>query len=229
MNCREYDTQIGDYVDGTLDEGTRTSFDAHLSTCAQCRAVVADLEVIRTTSLALEGQVPPPHVWRKLSAALEAEPRRVPAVWGLPAGRWWQTLAAAATTITLVVSLSWLGGRLVPVAAEPPPSIDAEYHVAERHLTGAIEGLEAVAAEDRAELDMETRDVLQANLDVLDGAIGESRAALQTEPENDVAQESLFEALRNKIALLQDIVALINEMRKGNQEGAARIVSGLNP
>ena len=75
---------------------------------------------------------------------------------------------------------------------------------------------------------METADVLQANLTVLDGAIGESRDALQKEPENDVAQESLFEALRNKIALLQDIIALINEMRKGNQEGAARIVSGLN-
>ena len=48
------------------------------------------------------------------------------------------------------------------------------------------------------------------------------------EPENDVAQQSLFEALRNKVALLQDTIALINEMRKGNQEGAARIVSGLN-
>ena len=51
---------------------------------------------------------------------------------------------------------------------------------------------------------------------------------MQKEPENDVAQQSLFEALRSKIALLQDTIALINEMRKGNQEGAARIVSGLN-
>ena len=44
---------------------------------------------------------------------------------------------------------------------------------------------------------------------------------------NELAQESLFEALRSKLALLQDMVALINEMRKGNQEGAARIVSEL--
>ena len=51
---------------------------------------------------------------------------------------------------------------------------------------------------------METADVLKANLTVLDGAIGESREALQKEPENDVAQESLFDALRNKVALLQD-------------------------
>ena len=62
---------------------------------------------------------------------------------------------------------------------------------------------------------------------VIDDALGESRAVLQTQPSNELAQESLFEALRSKLALLQDMVALINEMRKGNQEGAARIVSEL--
>jgi hypothetical protein len=239
MNCREYDTRIGDYVDGTLDERARAALEAHLSTCAQCRAVVADLEVIRTASLALESQVPPPQVWTKLSAAIEAEPQRFPAGWGLPGGRWWHTVPAAAM-LTLVVGLSWIGGRLVPVAEQgrlasvspapvaEPASIAAEYHLAEEHFTTAIEGLERIAAEDRGQLDMETRDVFQANMTVLDGAIVESRAALKTEPENDVAQESLFEALRSKVALLQDIIALINEMRKGNQEGAARIVSGLN-
>ena len=108
-----------------------------------------------------------------------------------------------------------------------PVSILAEYQLAERDLSNTIDGLERIAT-DRTSLDMETADVLKANLTVLDGAIGESREALKKEPENDVAQESLFEALRNKVALLQDTIALINEMRKGNQEGAARIVSGLN-
>ena len=75
---------------------------------------------------------------------------------------------------------------------------------------------------------MDTADVLKANLTVIDGAITESRAALQTEPDNPMAQESLFDALRSKLELLQDVVSLINEMRKGNPEGAARIVSGLN-
>jgi hypothetical protein len=37
----------------------------------------------------------------------------------------------------------------------------------------------------------------------------------------------LIENFKTKIALLQDTVALINEMRKGNEAGAARIVSGL--
>jgi hypothetical protein len=63
---------------------------------------------------------------------------------------------------------------------------------------------------------------------VIDSAIDQSRAALIAEPGNDVAQQSLFQALRSKVALLQNILALINEMRKGDPDAAARIVSGLN-
>ena len=42
------------------------------------------------------------------------------------------------------------------------------------------------------------------------------------------AQDSLFEAFRSKIVLLQDTISLINEVRKGNQAEAARIADGMN-
>ena len=104
----------------------------------------------------------------------------------------------------------------------------AQLDLAEAQYTTAIAGLESITKSEQTALDMDTADVLQANLTVIDGAITESRAALQTEPDNPTARESLFDALRSKLELLQDVVALINEMRKGNPEGAARIVSGLN-
>ena len=236
MSCQEYEAQIGDYVDGAMDEARRASFESHLTTCASCQAIVADFTVLRAASLSLEPQVPPPHVWRKLSAAIEAEPKPLLGFGGTP---WWRAFAPVAAMAVLVASLSWTAAQLAsvpgerlasrtPVTQSEPVSILVEYQLAERDLTNTIEGLERIAADDPAALDMETADVLKANLTVLDGAIGESREALKKEPENDVAQESLFEALRNKVALLQDTIALINEMRKGNQEGAARIVSGLN-
>jgi hypothetical protein len=235
MNCQDYEAQIGEYVDGTIDEAQRASVESHLSTCGSCRALVSDFSVIRAASLTLEAQVPPPHVWRKLSAAIEAEPKPL---LGLGGAYWWRALAPATAMVLLVVALSWTAGRLTPVASDrlariapgagsEPVSITAEYQLAEQDLTNTIQGLERIA-DDRSTLDMETADVLKANLTVLDGAIGESREALQKEPESDVAQQSLFDALRNKVALLQDTIALINEMRKGNQEGAARIVSGQN-
>jgi CHASE3 domain sensor protein len=69
--------------------------------------------------------------------------------------------------------------------------------------------------------------VFQKNLQVIDQAIGESRAALKTQPASTDVQEGLFENMRTKVALLQQTVELINEMRKGNQAEAGRIIQGL--
>ena len=68
--------------------------------------------------------------------------------------------------------------------------------------------------------------MLQKNLHVIDAAIAESRAALRTEPQSAPARDSLFDALKRKVALLQDTIALMNEMRKGNAAGAAQIIEG---
>ena len=63
---------------------------------------------------------------------------------------------------------------------------------------------------------------------MIDQAIDESRAALKAEPQSTIARDSLFQALRRKVDLLQDTIALMNEMRKGDAAGAASIVESLN-
>ena len=237
MSCQDYEIALGDYVDETLEESSRIEFESHLASCDRCRAVVADLQVIRQATLALEPEVPAPHVWTKLSAAFEAEHGSTFRGWAFSA---WQTVAASVAMVTLVASLTWIGSGLAPMkrpagqlASAPanqaePISVKAQFDLAEMQYTNAIAGLETITKSEQSALDMETADVLQANLTVIDGAITESRAALQTEPDSAAAQDSLFDALRSKLELLQDVVALINEMRKGNPEGAARIVSGIN-
>jgi len=236
MSCQDYELALGDYVDGTLDERSRIEIEAHLVSCERCRAVAVDFGAIRQAALALEPELPPAHVWTKLSAAIEAERGSTSQSWGFT----WQTLAASLATVALVAGLTWIGNGLTTISrrtgqlasASPtqtePISVEAQFDFAEMQYTTAIAGLESIAKSEQSALDMDTADVLQANLTLIDGAITESRAALQTEPDNPAAQESLFEALRSKLELLQDVVALINEMRKGNPEGAARIVSGLN-
>ena len=67
----------------------------------------------------------------------------------------------------------------------------------------------------------------QKNLTVIDQAITESREALRSQPANASAQSGLFDALRTKVALLQQTVELINDMRKGNQAEAGRRVQTL--
>jgi len=62
---------------------------------------------------------------------------------------------------------------------------------------------------------------LRQNIQTIDVAIAESRTALSKNPGSEPARASLFEALRRKVGVLQATVTLMNEMRKGNQAGAA--------
>jgi hypothetical protein len=112
-------------------------------------------------------------------------------------------------------------------SSEAAIAIEAELRAAEQHYEKAISGLEQIAKSEQGALDPRTAATLQKNLAVIDQAISESRAALRVQPTSEPAQQSLIENFKTKIALLQDTVALINEMRKGNEAGAARIVSGL--
>jgi hypothetical protein len=96
-------------------------------------------------------------------------------------------------------------------------------------LNSDIVHLQGIVNDGAEILPGETKAAFQVNDAAIEDIIGESRATLASSPADTMARDSLFEALRAKIALLQDMVALINEMRKGNQEGAARIVSGMEP
>jgi hypothetical protein len=100
--------------------------------------------------------------------------------------------------------------------------------VAEVHYTSAIARLEALTGTERAELDPAMVDVLDTGMTIIDAAIDQSRAALETEPDSEIAQESLLQALRSKVALLQDTLALVNEMRIEGPDGG-RMMSEMNP
>jgi anti-sigma factor RsiW len=109
-------------------------------------------------------------------------------------------------------------------------SVEEEFRLAEQHYQNAIAKLEQAARLDQpaansGTLDAQTAAMLQKNLQVIDQAIAESRAALRAEPQSAPARDSLFDALRRKVALLQDTIALMNEMRKGNSAGAAQILN----
>jgi anti-sigma factor RsiW len=107
-------------------------------------------------------------------------------------------------------------------------SVEMELRVAEEHYEKAIAGLEQIAKADQSSLDPQVAAVLQKNLGIIDQAIRDSRVALQSQPTSQVAQATLFEAFRRKVALLQDTITLVNEMRKGDQAGAARALQNLN-
>jgi len=245
MQCSRYREWIQELADGTLGSIRRAELERHVDECADCRAFAADLQAIRDATASLEPLAPPDGVWLQLAGRLMQEGRvSLPAARPTAPARHVALLAIAAALV-LAVGASIV--MLVPEfrsnnAAQPGnaaptvavQSVETEFRLAEQHYQNAIAGLEKAArldeasADQNAAIDPQTAAMLQKNLHVIDQAIAESRSALRSEPQSAPARDSLFDALKRKVTLLQDTIALMNEMRKGNSAGAAQIVDGVN-
>jgi len=239
MSCEDLLDAVGELVDGTLTGERRRVLESHLASCAECAALVADLREIRRAAESRPVLQPPAAAWPRIARELDLQPAaEAPRRPWIPASVWMPLAAAALLAIAfggyrLLVSPAEAPRTAVAPAAAPASadelvaSVEEQLRLAEQHYEKAISGLEQLAR-DRQVLDPQVAESLQKNLQVIDQAIGESRAALRQQPTSEQAQQSLFDAFRTKIALLQDTIALINEMRKGNQAEAARIAEGLN-
>jgi anti-sigma factor RsiW len=231
MTCHDCDQRLGEYVDGTLPPSGAAEIGAHLAECLRCAGLAADCLEIRALARMLERQLPPARVWHTL-----AEATRTPPAWrsmqAIAAA--WRPAAAAAMILAFATSLWWTGARLSAVTAPARTGAsvtflangaDHEHRTAESGYASTIARLEALTDAQRAALDPEMADVLAGGMAVIDTAIDQSRAALATAPESTVARDSLFQALRSKVELLQETLTLMSVMRNG----AARMTGGMNP
>jgi hypothetical protein len=240
MAMHPTDLEITDYVDDSQSTADRAAVDQHLEGCAACRALVADFLDLRRTAAALGAMEPPSRTWSRIAAVIssaDTEPSAIRSVIRPTTGAhrsptaW---LAAAAALVLAATGGLWtIRASRHPVETGPGTEasstqpIEAELAQAEQHYQKAITGLEKIANAEKGALDPMTAATLRKNLGVVDQAIDESRAALHTQPNSDPARESLLESFRAKVDLLQNTIALINEMRKGTDDQAARIISGL--
>jgi len=247
MNCSDLNEALVDYVDGRLAPAELRAAERHLEVCDNCSALVTDLRTIRASAFMLDRHEPAPAAWTRLQAAIAAEPQPQARLLAMPGalgrrslggGNWpvWLGAAAALILATVIGLLPLLSRNAAPEAnagtdAETEISVEsvaAEFEAAEKHYQKAIDDLQTIASKETGELDPQVAQVLQKNLTVIDHAISESRAALQSQPTSTNAQDGLFEALRTKVALLQQTVELINEMRQGNQAEAGRRIQTLS-
>ena len=243
--CGRFAALVHDRVGGTLDAAAQAALDGHLASCASCRALLADVEAMRRVAAELPDFSPRTEVWAGLSQRLAGE------LAARPRPFWTGARVALAMAATLVVAVSasvWLmrgpATAPAPQASAAPAGapaagviqsqkdlvqdVDEHLRIADENYAKAIAGLEQVVKSGEGTLDPALTATLQKNLGVIDQAISESREAIKAQPHSQLAQTSLFEALRQKVALLEDTVALINVMRKGDQAGAAKILGGLS-
>jgi anti-sigma factor RsiW len=244
MACTRYITSIQELVDGSLGPIRRAELDLHLEACADCRALLTDLERIRDASAALDEVPVPDRTWLQLAGRLRQEGRISDSVTPVTrqsrAGRTAIVALAAALIVAVGASLLLLRPATKTAAPAAPAgpgnavdqkSVEAvqnEVDHAQQQLETAIAHMEEIAKASQQTLDPKTAATLEKNRGVIDQAIAETRAAVKSDPGSVAARTALFDALRQKVTLLQDTIALINEMRKGNNAGAAQIVDGVN-
>jgi anti-sigma factor RsiW len=236
-------------IDGTLDPGMARAVEQHLAGCESCRRFAADVSAIVDAAAALEPIEPPEHIWLQLAGRWRREhaqdfgdsQTRGTARRSLTA---WHMLAAAAV-LTAAVGGAWIAWRATgsntdvllakPEATEASSNADTaplvetaqrDIEAAEQLYTRAIAGLERAAQSQKELLAPEVAAMLDKNLEVIDEAIVESRTAMRMQPQSPVARESLFEALRKKVTLLQNTISLVSEISRGNQAGASRLAGG---
>jgi anti-sigma factor RsiW len=235
------DETLSGYIDADLPAEAQHLVAQHLEDCERCRQLVADLEQLRGVASTLEWREPPASAWQGVEDRLGRErdgsgAESGSAWWLRPPARW----LAAAAAVLIVASV---GFNLARFANHRPSSqvadgrvgtdvlSEADLQRSEANYAAAIQGLERIADQHVETLDPATAVTLKTNLAVIDRAIDSSRTALKNQPDNEPAQQSLIEGFKAKVSLLQDAVALINlmnEMRKGNDAGAAKILSGAN-
>ncbi|MCA9738667.1 MAG: zf-HC2 domain-containing protein [Gemmatimonadota bacterium] len=210
---------LSEHMAGTLPPAQASAVAAHLRGCAECREVLADLELIRARASALPPLEPPRDLWPELRARLAPRapepvvplrPRRAQLRLSIP-----QALAASLAFLVTGGLGTWVAfGRSAPDgtrAAAPTPvlqsapaavpvSVDA---AAPPELSEELARLEAALAGAEDILAPETLRVVRRNLEVIDRAIAESQAALADDPSDDYLRSHLEGTYRRKVRYLE--------------------------
>lgn len=243
MGCQQFLNSIHEMVDGTIGSIRRAELEMHLAQCDDCRALFEDLQKIHDAAAALPVIDVPDRAWLQIAGRLRQEGRiteqapiasfrrRSIGVWLAAAAA---LVIAAGTAIVLLVprtppaTQTATAPAAAPGNATPAGSVEevqTKVDAAQEQFEKAIAELEKVAKANQQALDPGTSATIEKNLNILDDAIAQNRAAVKQEPASVAARETLFEALRQKVSLLQDTISLINEMRKGNNAAAAQLVN----
>jgi hypothetical protein len=163
---------LNDYVDELLSETERLEVRRHLDGCPDCKCTVEELNRIVSAAGKL-GEIEPT---RDLLPGVRAAVNR-------PSRGWvrWAAAAAAIAVVALLAGLRLGSGGVTPSLATGEPTIDvllADFQAAEAEYVRATEMLARGLEGRRDEIEPETLELLDANLELIDSAIAEVRLAL---------------------------------------------------
>lgn len=220
--------RLSDYRDHELPPADREACEAHLRDCATCQDALAGIEAVVHAARQLPGTGPDRDLWPAIAERLDA-PEMEPVRSRWPSRRVTFSLPQLALAASLLVAVSagasWLAAnraadapRSAPVetpiraVSEPFEAVPAVQPIgfADAQFDAAVSDLERVLVEHRDTLDPRTVRVLERNLQAIDEAIRQARAALDADPANPYLNSHLVDARQRKLDLLRR-AALIAE------------------
>lgn len=209
------ETALNDAADDSLADDRRHDTESHLAMCAECRARVNAIRALRAELTALPRDIAPPaHVlmnvrartgtrvahFRSDAAAWHSRPRLLAAAAILLVA-----LSSAATALLLRDSPVTDGHVAAPASTPPASASLVAVQAMERSYEDAIADLQRALDDQQSGLAPETLRILQANLDIIDRALSESRAALHADPGNDALTEMLRSGYERKLDVLRSV------------------------
>ena len=210
MQCLEFLEYSERWMEGERDAAAS----AHLKSCANCSALVADLESISRSGSTLAEADPPERVWVSLRNQLEAEGlirEQQEAAVALPAPRGFAfglrpALASAMLAVMMLASgfYAMRTGNFFPATMTDAidPTRDGGEVMAE---LAALAPLAAASMPEVHEHDPLVKAAYKQNLQIIDNAIAMCEKTVKQQPRNETAVEYLRAAYQQKADLLATI------------------------
>jgi anti-sigma-K factor RskA len=219
MICKHCQELLSEYIDGALELGEQAKVERHLSDCDPCRAVRDDLLQIVHFSQQLPTQSPSTALWPRISSDLA----------DLQPGYWTRTLRwlasvrtlnfnfsvpqliAGAAALVIIISIGVIVSRQgdgqprLSATAERLAAADVS-HLSQtdlQQLEKQISRLSVAVEQRKATWDPELRTAFERNLLYIDQSLVECRHQLNDNPADNVSQELMLNAYREKVRLLE--------------------------
>ena len=107
LDCDGFAAALADYLEGDAPDAVRAAVEAHAETCADCRALLADLRAIPRQAAALPALTPSRDLWSGIAERIDTPvlPLGRPAIHTIvPARRSWARPAIAAAALVIVTA-----------------------------------------------------------------------------------------------------------------------------
>lgn len=203
MNCVELQQSLAEFEDGR-----NAAQQAHLKTCAECSALVAELNLIASTAVELRAtDEPSPRVWNSIEIALRQEglirPQRpsrslLPSFsspWG-----WSRWLVPAAATLLVVIGIYIRQHSASPQVAQTVVLPAVVEPVSDVAIAGLNDDdlLQEISAQAPA-----MRQEYADNLRHVNEYIHDAKDIVASNPNDEEARRSLMEAYQEKAMLFE--------------------------